>query len=62
MTKQICANCRYWKKDWGMFTVTGWTGACHNDGYCHLEPRQIYKSGDSFCQYFKAREADSKPN
>lgn len=49
---RICAECRYWKKDYGMWTMTGWTGMDRDNGYCHVEPRTIHKEGQTTaCMY-----------
>lgn len=44
-----CETCRWWKKDYGIFTFTGWTGTDRDDGSCRHEPKAIYKSGSSVC-------------
>jgi hypothetical protein len=46
-----CRNCIYWKKDYGVFTATGWTGMDSDDGACHYEPKTIRKRGEDFCHH-----------
>jgi hypothetical protein len=57
-SERHCRKCYFWKRDRGMFTVTGWTGADREDGYCRLEPKVIEKSGDSTCRHF-VRKVDA---
>lgn len=40
MADKSCDNCRYFTRDWGIFTATGWTGD-GSKGYCGAEPKQI---------------------
>lgn len=42
---RICEECRYWKQDYGMWTMTGWTGMGRDDGHCHVEPRRLPMQG-----------------
>ncbi len=44
-----CSTCKWWKQDFGIMTVTGWTGMWRDDGYCHFEPHRIYKKADDCC-------------
>jgi len=53
--ERICRNCRWWEKDWGVFTATGWTGMGRDDGDCNYEPRPIRKSGKSYCHHWESR-------
>jgi hypothetical protein len=46
-----CDGCMYWKKDWGMWCLNGWTGEGRDDGHCHLEPRKVYKRADDMCSH-----------
>jgi len=55
--KRTCENCAWWKKDWGIFTATGWTGMGRNDGHCHYEPRPIVKRGNDRCHNWTPKEA-----
>ena len=55
--KLACQNCVFWKKAYGTFTVTGWTGMDRDDGHCHFEPRTIPKRGDDFCHNHKREGA-----
>jgi hypothetical protein len=48
-----CETCVFWRKDYGTFTVTGWTGMDRNDGYCHLEPKVVPKQADDLCQHWE---------
>lgn len=56
-----CSGCLWWKKDYGMWCVNGWTGMDRNDGHCHLEVKTTRKSGDDYCSHWedknKPREA-----
>jgi len=47
--ERSCETCVYWKKDWGIFTATGWTGMGRNNGYCRYEIHRVAKQGDDFC-------------
>lgn len=46
-----CQACKWWKKDYGMWTFTGWTGMSKDDGHCHLEPKRICKLARDYCQH-----------
>ncbi len=49
---RVCADCRFWKKDYGMFCMNGWTGMDRDDGHCHVEPRRIPIQGQTpACRY-----------
>lgn len=56
---QACRDCRFWRKDFGTWTVTGWTGIHADRGHCHLRPVKLAKSGDDFCGSFEARRGPS---
>jgi len=47
-----CKNCVYFKVDWGMHCVNGWTGDGSN-GWCLYEPRRVEKKQDSKCAKFE---------
>jgi len=53
--RRECANCAFWKLDRGVFTATGWTGDGET-GDCHLEPRTVFKRGDSLCGSFEPKD------
>jgi hypothetical protein len=49
---RVCEDCRFWKKDYGMFCVNGWTGMGRDEGHCHVEPRRIPIQGQTpACRY-----------
>ena len=50
MTRE-CSTCIWWKKDYGMWCVNGWSGLNSKDGHCHYEPKRIYKPADSVCSH-----------
>lgn len=48
-----CAGCRYWQKDYGMFTATGWTGMDRDHGWCRVEPETRPMAGGALaCRHF----------
>lgn len=49
-----CANCKWWEQDYGIWTVTGWTGMWRDDGDCRIEPHRIYKKGKNCCRNWEA--------
>jgi len=51
-----CKDCVYWVKDDGIWCFNGWSGADREDGYCHIEPKKIYKKGSDFCGKFESLE------
>lgn len=51
-----CRDCIFWKKDYGIFCINGWSGIDRKDGYCHYEIKKIYKQEDDFCSYYKRKE------
>jgi len=51
--EKICRNCVFWKKDYGVWTVTGWTGMDRDSGNCHLKPEKVSKKGNDFCSFFE---------
>lgn len=44
---RVCAECRYWQKDYGMFCVNGWSGMDRDNGHCHVEPQRLPMAGQS---------------
>jgi len=48
-----CSGCQWWKKDYGVWTFTGWTGMDRDDGHCHLEPARIYKRATDICSHYE---------
>lgn len=50
-----CAECVYWKKDWGIWCVNGWSGAGRNNGHCHVEPKPVPTRADDLCRHFEAK-------
>ena len=46
---KTCEHCYWWKKDWGLHCMNGWTGAGRKDGHCCMEPERIYKAADDGC-------------
>lgn len=49
-----CVNCKFWKKDYGTFTITGWTKMDKQDGYCYYFPVRIEKKSHDMCSYFQS--------
>jgi hypothetical protein len=49
--RKTCETCVYWKKDYGMWCVNGWTGLERDDGHCHYEPNPIAKTACDFCSH-----------
>ena len=47
-----CRDCMYWKQDFGIWTMTGWTGMGRDAGHCYLEPKRISKPGSDFCRHW----------
>jgi hypothetical protein len=48
-----CKDCRFWQKDYGTFTATGWTGMDRDHGWCRVEPTTIAMAGDAqACRHF----------
>ncbi len=59
--EHICANCQWYKRDYGVFTATGWTGMDRNKGQCNYEPRPIRKDGKDWCaRYTPNMKADAR--
>jgi len=50
--QENCENCKYWKKDFGIFCVNGWSGLDRDDGYCYFEVKKISKKGADFCSHY----------
>lgn len=46
-----CANCVYWKVDWGMHCFNGWTGD-GSEGYCRFEPQHVKTTKTNLCGFF----------
>lgn len=55
--EQTCETCRWWQKDWGIFTATGWTGSNREDGECHYEVVPRYKRATDCCHHWTAKTA-----
>lgn len=51
-----CELCARWERDFGIWTVTGWTGADKLDGYCYLMPKKVRKDGTECCSLFLPKE------
>lgn len=51
-----CELCARWEHDFGIWTVTGWTGADKLDGYCYLMPKKVRKDGTECCSLFLPKE------
>lgn len=51
-----CEDCIFWKKDYGMWCVNGWTKMYDDDGHCHLFPEVVPKKKDDFCGCFEKKE------
>jgi hypothetical protein len=49
---RLCENCAYWKADWGMHCMNGWTGD-GTKGHCHLEPKRVAVVHDNTCRHFE---------
>ena len=44
-----CRDCEFWTED-----LLGFRGVYRaEDGYCHIEPKKIYKNGNDFCGRIK---------
>ena len=52
---RICKNCRWWERDLGTFTATGWTNADRLHGWCQYEPVSIPKNGMKLCHCFEPK-------
>lgn len=52
VSERCCYNCAFWKQDFGMWCVNGWSKMGRDEGDCHLEPRTVAKRGDDLCQHF----------
>ncbi len=48
-----CKTCRFWQRDYGIWTVTGWTGMGRDDGHCCVLPTKIAKQGTDFCSLWE---------
>ena len=59
-----CKDCVYWEQDFGIWCFNGWSGMDREDGYCHIEPKKIYKKGSDFCgEFISIKEANHEnPN
>ncbi len=49
--KEICANCKYFKRDEGMWTMTGWTG--RDQGLCMFVPERVRVGQNETCSKFE---------
>ena len=49
-----CENCAFWKVDYGMHCMNGWTGD-GSEGYCRYEVKQVKTAKDSICHHFEPR-------
>jgi len=56
-TEAICRTCIYWKQDFGVWCVNGWSGAERDDGHCRYEPKTIRKMGEECCHHWRDRTA-----
>jgi hypothetical protein len=52
MMQEKCKNCKFWEKDYGYWTFTGWTQMHSNKGFCHFDPHLIPKTENDFCYHF----------
>lgn len=41
-----CEHCRFWSRDYGTWTATGWTGMGGQRGNCYVEPKPVARRGD----------------
>lgn len=65
-----CQGCFWWKKDYGIWCVNGWSGMGRKDGHCHLEQKPVAKQADDFCSHWKDKnqwdstvsKSDSSPS
>lgn len=50
---RVCANCVYWKPDYGFHCFNGWSGD-GSTGFCRLEPQHTKTDKDNTCQHFES--------
>lgn len=46
-----CKDCKYYKADWGMWCVNGWSKD-GSTGWCRYEPAHIATRGNDECSHF----------
>ena len=56
-----CRNCQWWRKDYGTFTATGWTGGMADNGHCHFNPKRISMLGSGFCHNWNDGTIEEEP-
>ena len=54
MPQHKCEDCKWWVKDYGIMTITGWTGMDKDDGWCRANITEVRKNGKSFCRGCRA--------
>lgn len=54
MIEKICKNCTWYKADYGIYCLNGWSKE-GLDGYCHFEPTPIYTHENNKCSYFELK-------
>ncbi len=47
-----CANCVYFKPDYGMWCFNGWSGD-GSKGHCHAMPQRVNVAKDNTCSQFE---------
>ena len=53
-----CDACVWWEKDYGMWTVTGWTRMGRDDGLCLYDrARRLRKQAGDRCGCFAPKES-----
>lgn len=50
---KCCSGCQWWKKDYGIFCVNGWSGMDRDDGHCLREPVTVYKRATDICSHYE---------
>jgi len=52
---RICKNCTYYKPDYGIHCMNGWSGD-GSRGWCQYEPTRIGKGEDCKCSCFEPNQ------
>ena len=56
-----CRSCRYWKKHYGTYARTGWTGVARDDGECRQDGKALGRVGTDFCSNFREAASENNP-
>lgn len=56
--EECCGNCRYYKPDYGVFCVNGWSQD-GTKGDCTVEPVKVRTTVEGFCRHFDKKRPGS---